>query len=320
MRFRLMRRRKERELLEQIDWRWVIGPVAGAAIGYVTNDIAVRMLFRPHEEKRIFGRRVPFTPGLIAKERLRLSRAIRDVLDQDLLSAEVLGGALVSPAMLEKLSGAADEAIARVRAEEKSPRLLLSEPLGPEREASLENTACVTVREFMLRELLKSGIENQLATLVMDEAKEKLGSQMGLLKGLLLDDRRAAQYEAKLRQSIREAMETRGPDLLDEFIGNALRETLCKPVSELVAPIPLDALRDTLLNEYQKLVQKRLPDALRMVNLGQIVEDKLNAISMAEMETLILSVIRKELRAIVWLGALLGAVMGLVETVINQVL
>ena len=42
---------------------FVLPPLVGAVIGYFTNMIAVKMLFFPHEEKRIFGHRVPFTPG-----------------------------------------------------------------------------------------------------------------------------------------------------------------------------------------------------------------------------------------------------------------
>ena len=37
------------------------------------------------------------------------------------------------------------------------------------------------------------------------------------------DDKRTAQYQAKLAQAIREAMETRGPDLLDQLIGETPR-------------------------------------------------------------------------------------------------
>jgi hypothetical protein len=38
--------------------------VIGALIGGVTNVIAVRMLFHPFKTYYIFGKRVPFTPGL----------------------------------------------------------------------------------------------------------------------------------------------------------------------------------------------------------------------------------------------------------------
>ena len=38
----------------------IAGPAVGAVIGYVTNWIAVKMLFLPRKELRLFGRRVPF--------------------------------------------------------------------------------------------------------------------------------------------------------------------------------------------------------------------------------------------------------------------
>ena len=221
------------------NWSWLIGPAAGALIGYITNDIAVRMLLRPYEEKRIFGRRVPFTPGLIAKERGRIARAIREVLDSELLSAEVLGDALLSPRMMAQLGEAADEAVARLRAEENSPRELLTAPMGEERVTALENRACVEAREFILKKVLESGLENRLAELIMTEASARLNTSLGMLKGLLLDERREAQYQQKLAQAIREAMEKQGPDLLDQLIGDAIRETMTKPVAELAAPLPL---------------------------------------------------------------------------------
>ena len=44
---------------------YIIPPLVGGVIGYVTNDIAIRMLFRPHTAKHIMGWRIPFTPGII---------------------------------------------------------------------------------------------------------------------------------------------------------------------------------------------------------------------------------------------------------------
>lgn len=45
-------------------------------IGYFTNWIAIKMLFRPLMEKHIGNFRVPLTPGLIPREKARLARAI----------------------------------------------------------------------------------------------------------------------------------------------------------------------------------------------------------------------------------------------------
>ena len=52
---------------------YIIPPLVGGVIGYVTNDIAIRMLFRPHTAKHIMGWRVPFTPGIIPKEKGRIA-------------------------------------------------------------------------------------------------------------------------------------------------------------------------------------------------------------------------------------------------------
>ena len=40
-------------------------PLIGGAIGWLTNAIAIWMLFHPYREYRVFGLKLPFTPGLI---------------------------------------------------------------------------------------------------------------------------------------------------------------------------------------------------------------------------------------------------------------
>ncbi len=53
-------------------------PLLGAFIGYVTNYIAIRMLFRPLKPWRIFGVRLPLTPGIIPSKRHELAEKMGD--------------------------------------------------------------------------------------------------------------------------------------------------------------------------------------------------------------------------------------------------
>ena len=69
---------------------FVLPPALGAIIGYVTNAIAIRMLFRPLREKRIFGFRVPLTPGIIPRQRGQLAESIGRMVSQRLLTEEVI--------------------------------------------------------------------------------------------------------------------------------------------------------------------------------------------------------------------------------------
>ena len=48
-----------------VSWQLLLLPLIGAAIGALTNQVAIRMLFRPYAPVRVFGRRLWFTPGVI---------------------------------------------------------------------------------------------------------------------------------------------------------------------------------------------------------------------------------------------------------------
>ncbi|MBD1931232.1 MULTISPECIES: DUF445 domain-containing protein [Cyanophyceae] len=75
-------------------WLYVSPPIVGAIIGYFTNDIAIKMLFRPYRTLYIGGRRVPFTPGLIPRNQERLANRV---------SATIMGS-LLTPQELQNLA------------------------------------------------------------------------------------------------------------------------------------------------------------------------------------------------------------------------
>lgn len=83
--------------------KYVIGSLVGAVIGYITNWLAIKMLFRPHREIRMGKFRMPFTPGLIPKEKSRIARSIGQAIGQHLLTKETIIESLCSDNMNEQL-------------------------------------------------------------------------------------------------------------------------------------------------------------------------------------------------------------------------
>ncbi|WZL71713.1 DUF445 family protein [Clostridiaceae bacterium 35-E11] len=61
--------------------------VAYGIVGYLTNIIALKMIFRPYNEKRILGRKIPFTPGVVANEKPRFAKSMGNFIEDDLLNA-----------------------------------------------------------------------------------------------------------------------------------------------------------------------------------------------------------------------------------------
>ncbi len=83
--------------------QYAVPPVAGAFIGYLTNRVAIRMLFRPLYPWRILGMRVPMTPGVIPSKRFQLADNMGEVVGDHLLTSEEIGKGLRQDAFQQQL-------------------------------------------------------------------------------------------------------------------------------------------------------------------------------------------------------------------------
>jgi len=72
-------------------------PLLGAFIGYLTNKVAIKMLFRPLTAKYVFGVRIPMTPGVIPSKRGELAVNIGEMVGSHLLTSKEITGALEKP-------------------------------------------------------------------------------------------------------------------------------------------------------------------------------------------------------------------------------
>ncbi len=86
----------------------ILPPVAGAVIGLLTNYLAIKMLFRPFNEVRIFGFRLPFTPGVIPKEHEKLAERIGDTVGDHLVTNESIHELFKKESVKLKISSALD--------------------------------------------------------------------------------------------------------------------------------------------------------------------------------------------------------------------
>lgn len=75
----------------------------GAAIGGITNDLAIRMLFRPLKPIYLWGKRLPFTPGLIPKRREDLAIQLGRTVVDHLLTAEGIRSKFKEPGFIKDM-------------------------------------------------------------------------------------------------------------------------------------------------------------------------------------------------------------------------
>jgi uncharacterized membrane protein YheB (UPF0754 family) len=66
-------------------YTFLIPPLAGAVIGWLTNYVAIKLLFRPHVPVSVFG--IKFQ-GIIPKRRKEIARSIAQSIEREVLSSE----------------------------------------------------------------------------------------------------------------------------------------------------------------------------------------------------------------------------------------
>ena len=296
--------------------RAIVAPVVGGVIGYITNDLAIRMLFRPRKAVYIGKFHVPFTPGLIPSQQGRIARSIGGVISGQLLNEETLRETLLSGKTVDLLRKKARTALRVLSKDERRVSDLL-------RESGFREKANMTVeqmQEKLARTLCAAIIDAELGYAVVDSA---IGSwrdfiaQNRLISRVLDRDAQDAIRD-RLAEKVNDIIIEKAPDtsaaIVERFQTFVMDARLC----DLYAKYQdrKDMLIDSLTELYTSIMEDNLSKLLEAINIEKIVVDKINAFDAAQLETMIFGIMKRELKAIVYLGALLGFLMGFINLLI----
>ena len=296
-------------------WKLIAVPVIGAIIGYATNWIAVQMLFRPHHEVRVWGLTLPFTPGVIPKGPGRLARAVGKAVEEQLLTKEVLSRVLLSEETKNKVKAAVCDWIKR---EKHSTLTLEKAAVGLTSEETVEHfleEGKEQVTEAIAQKITEMNPGKMVADKVLEAAKEKLAESMF---GMMLGGSMLEPIAQMVEERLNEYLEDNGKEYIGKIVdaeADKLKEYTVGEVLFMLEDKGID-IPQIVVNVYEKLVNEKLADVMKALNLSGIVEDRINAMEVAEVEELLLSIMKKELRAVVNLGALIGLVLGLINVAI----
>lgn len=286
---------------------FLAGPLVGSVIGYFTNYIAVKMLFRPRKEIKVFGIRLPFTPGVIPKGKPRLAKAVGEVVANTLLTKEDITRMLLSEAAEEKVSGKVMEVMSgEIRTQLVG--LARSEDSYERKKEKLISLLCGQIEEA-IREL---PIGATIAEEGGKAVKEKV--QGGFLSMLVSDDL-IASLMIPMGDRIQQYLEENGVQyvrpVLKEKIAGLEKSTLL----ELLERMDMEeaTVKNAVVSLYDGLIEAEAERVLKQLDIARIIEEKINAMDVKELEVLVLSVMKKELDSIVGLGAVIGFVIGMVN-------
>lgn len=297
---------------------FLIGPVVGGVIGGFTNKLAIRMLFRPYKSHHIGPVHIPFTPGIIPKNKQRLAENIGDMVAQQLLSQEVLSATLLSTDMEMKISGAIDGVIGRMLADTQSLQQFLSQYLPAEQVQKAADNISHELTETVYAKLADERVGQQVAQMVLDHVAENPSNKITALLGAAALSLFRPSLERKLTSVVNTMLRDNGRQIVSGMIGGEVGKVMDKPIAELCRGREelLGQLKGGVLKAYRDMVTNNLPQILATLNIRQIVEDRINEMDMAAMEKMIIQTADKELKALVWFGVLLGFFLGFITNIL----
>ena len=297
-----------------MDWVHLLaGPLIGAVIGYFTNYIAVKMLFHPRRAIKIGKWRLPFTPGIIPKRKAQLAHAVGQAVGTQLFTENDVKKLLLSDEMKQSVT---ESVLGSVGGERRTLEALLQSGMGAESYDHCKTTLCQSLCEH-----LESGIrEMDLGTVIAEQGRAAIKEKVsGTMLAMFVHDRTIAGLAESVHSGIDRYLDENMheillPKVVAEIDGFARKTAAehCQAVS--VEP---ELLHRVVEHGYESVVTAKVDQVLGTFHISDVVEQKINEMDVEEIETLILSVMKHELRTIINLGALIGFVIGIINVFVG---
>lgn len=290
----------------------ILAPVIGGVIGYITNDLAIKMLFHPYKPVYIGKFHVPFTPGLIPSQKERIAKGLGSVIAGQLLNAETIQSEALNPETEGKIRNRITEWMTAQVQSGESVREKLLKVTDEERLSAFGQKTLDTASDFIVQKMQSGHVGEIISEEIIRELYEKVkGSPLGFL----VDASMLSGFKGTIAAFIDRKISEKGPDMIKEKLSEMGESTLNRPVAEMLSPYQdkIPAAADKIMVLYRELLTGKLDELLKAVEIDKIIERKIASFDAQMLEKLIFGIMKKELKAIVYLGALLGFLMGFIN-------
>lgn len=318
----------------------IIPILVGALIGYCTNYIAIKMLFRPQKPIYVFGKKLPFTPGVIPKNKSRIAAAVGNAVGQNLFTNQDIVNAITESGLKNNLSEKimdtafnTDSSIKDYIDKYYSKKSgenddLIQTELSKEVDYDASDYDDVIIEEtdydkiknkvsdVITSKILGAFEKIDLNAMVSQIAGKTLSEKVkGTMMEMFLNESTVSAMSAPIGNSIAEYIKNHGEEIIYPLVDTEVDSFMEKPVSENLEELGLDnnILESSVNKLFDTAVSKCGSMISEYIDIPGIVESKINKMDVSELEELVMQVMKNELQTVINLGALIGAVIGIIN-------
>ena len=281
-------------------------PIIGAIIGYGTNTIAIRMLFRPRKPVMIGRFRVPFTPGVVPKRKDFLAGILGQAISDQFWGLDDLESVFLS----EEFTIAVAERVMTILSDPDAKLSFLDPYQAPDSEImrKLKDELCVRIQAAVLKSGLGEIIIEQAGTLL----HERFGN--GVVSKVL-NEKTITAVSDPIADYIEKQILENGREILMPLIDEELHDLSGEPIANIIENIipDKDAQCALITSIYTSFMENHARSIVESIDIGGMIAEKVRNMDPADLEELTLSVVKRELRYVELLGGLIGAIIGAVN-------
>lgn len=325
-----------------------ISVLVAACIGGMTNYLAIKMIFRPLNEKRIGRMRIPFTPGLIPKRRADIARSLGEVVASYLVTAESLSELLQQPSFKARWVDKFREWFMAMVSKEETVhelathywasqweslgQLVIRDVVPGWNEENKQKWASLGA-SYLISEITKELQSPEGFAMLrqwLDRLPEQMGGVFGSLAGLFMDKGQMAVkvqgivIQRLLSPQTKQMLDAFIVRKLDEWGGVSLNDVLDRTVGTLKLSDLINeswqanmmASAPKLIDSVMHFVATHVKRIIAAIDLPRLVETQVSQFPMEQLEQVVLGITGRELKAITWFGALIGGLIGLFQAIL----
>lgn len=292
-----------------IELKYIINPVMGTIIGFGTNFIAVKMLFRPYKPIKIGKFTMPFTPGVIPKRRKDIAKALGETISKELFTNDDIKKIFLSDEIKEKISNGI---ISGMKKDDSTVKEMFLRNIEFQKYEKIKNNI-----EALLAQKIADGlVDLDIASLIVEEGSKVIKDKIsGSFFGSFISEDKIKEMAGPIGLEIEKYLKENAKDFIIPYIDREFSDIEEQKVESLMQKTDItdDKLKNVIDKIYTKIVEDKMQGIFETLNISEVIQEKINAMDVKEIERLFMVVMKKELNAIVNLGAFLGLILGLIN-------
>ena len=282
---------------------YISGPVIGAVIGAFTNYIAIKMLFRPLKAVKLGKFTLPFTPGIIPRHQEALATAISDTVYHNFFTNSDIEDIFMTEEMTERFTEGIYNRIAEINLGE------LSDSLSEESKLKIQEAVYRKIHEAILNADISGLVAGQTERIIRTKVKG------GLVSNLLLNDEITKRISSYVGREVEEFVVKNDLELLYPILNGQNEDLKSKNMMELMAEMGVekDFVMEMIRRGYLNFMSSAKSQIAESFHIKQFIYDKIMQLDPGEIEHLVNQAIKCEMNYLVYLGGLLGFIIGVVN-------